>query len=76
MTTAEQETVSEAWATAFWKDMQPHLRSAVYCNYLGDEGEARARAAYGENYQRLAELKKKYDPTNFFNLNQNITPAS
>ncbi len=38
-------------------------------------GSARVRAAYGANYERLAELKKKYDPTNFFRLNQNIAPA-
>ena len=75
-TTAEQETVAEQWATAFWREMKPHLRSAVYSNYLADEGSERARAAYGENYQRLTELKRKYDPANFFSLNQNIPPAS
>jgi FAD/FMN-containing dehydrogenase len=47
----------------------------VYVNYLGDEGESRVMAAYGANYERLAALKKKYDPTNFFRLNQNIKPA-
>lgn len=74
--TAEQEKVAEAWATEFWRAMQPHLRSAVYSNYLADEGRERAKAAYGDNYKRLTELKRKYDPTNFFNLNQNILPAS
>jgi hypothetical protein len=43
-------------------------------NALGDEGEARSRSAYGENYVRLVALKTKYDPTNFFRLNQNIKP--
>ena len=74
--TAEQETVAEQWATDFWREMKPHLRSAVYSNYLADEGAERARATYGDNYQRLAELKRKYDPTNFFSSNQNIVPAS
>ena len=41
------------WGKEFWRAMQPFLRTAVYSNYLGDEGEARARAAYGVNYERL-----------------------
>jgi hypothetical protein len=56
--------------------VEPFLEQGVYVNYLGEEGEARVRAAYGANYQRLAALKRKYDPTNFFRLNQNIAPAS
>jgi len=47
---------------------------AAYVNDLGDEGEERAQSAYGENYARLVALKTKYDPTNFFRLNQNLTP--
>jgi FAD/FMN-containing dehydrogenase len=46
----------------------------VYVNNLGDEGEDRVRAAYGENYERLAALKRKYDPDNLLRLNQNIRP--
>ena len=44
-------------------------------NYLGDEGPAAVRASYGANYGRLAELKRKYDPDNFFQFNQNILPT-
>jgi hypothetical protein len=42
---------------------------------LSDEGEASARAAYGPNYERLAALKNKYDPSNFFRMNHNIRPT-
>lgn len=71
---ASQENV--AWARACYGIVEPFLEQGVYVNYLGEEGEARVRAAYGANYQRLAALKRKYDPTNFFRLNQNIVPAS
>ncbi len=71
-TPAEKKAASE-WVTRFGADIQPFSRGA-YINNLGDEGEGRARNAYGANYGRLAELKKKYDPTNFFHLNQNIAP--
>jgi hypothetical protein len=69
------EASAKEWGTSFWSAMQPYVRSAVYSNYLGDEGSARARASYGGNYERLTMLKRKYDPTNLFHLNQNIFPA-
>ena len=45
-------------------------------NDLENEGRARVRAAYGEKYQRLSMLKRKFDPDNFFRVNQNIPPAA
>jgi FAD/FMN-containing dehydrogenase len=54
--------------------MQPFSERGVYVNNLGEEGEDRIMAAYGLNYDRLAALKNKYDPTNLFHLNQNIKP--
>jgi len=42
---------------------------------LGEEGEARVKASYRDNYERLAAIKRAYDPTNFFHVNQNIKPA-
>jgi hypothetical protein len=56
--------------------MEPHSSGSVYVNFLGDEGAARVREAYGEaKYRRLAELKRVWDPQNLFHLNQNIPPA-
>lgn len=63
------------WARQCYRTAEPFLESGAYVNYLGDEGETRVRAAYGDNYARLVALKNKYDPTNFFRLNQNIRPA-
>jgi FAD/FMN-containing dehydrogenase len=64
-----------AWARDFFSAMQPHAGGRVYVNFLGEEGTERVRQAYGERqYERLVELKRAYDPTNFFRLNQNIEP--
>lgn len=62
------------WVTDFFAATQPFSSGEVYVNSL-DQGESRVREAYGPNYQRLAEIKAKYDPTNFFRCNQNILPA-
>jgi FAD/FMN-containing dehydrogenase len=64
------------WARDFFDALQPHAGGGVYVNFLGDEGQDRVRAAYGErNYERLARLKRAYDPANVFRLNQNILPG-
>jgi hypothetical protein len=63
------------WVEEFWKAARPYLSGRAYVNYLSQEGAERVREAYGPNYQRLAALKKKYDPSNFFRLNQNIEPS-
>jgi hypothetical protein len=64
------------WARDCFAAMRSHLEDAVYVNNLGSEGPARIHAAYGPNYQRLSELKARYDPTNLFRLNQNVTPQA
>jgi FAD/FMN-containing dehydrogenase len=56
--------------------MEPHLEKSVYVNNLGDEGPRRVHAAYGENYPRLAAVKRTYDPDNLFRANQNIDPST
>jgi FAD/FMN-containing dehydrogenase len=71
---AESDTNIQ-WTRAFFDAMQPFLADGVYVNYLGDEGQERVRAAYGTKYDRLVALKDKYDPTNFFRMNQNIRPS-
>jgi len=63
------------WVNKFWERTGSHSNGRVYVNYLEDEGNERVRAAYGPNYDRLVTLKNKYDPTNFFRLNQNIKPT-
>ena len=62
------------WARDLWNAVRPFSTGGVYANNLGDEGDERVRDAYGANYARLAAIKKQYDPTNFFRLNQNIRP--
>ncbi|HXH10318.1 MAG TPA: FAD-binding oxidoreductase [Alphaproteobacteria bacterium] len=66
-----------AWARDTYTAMQPFLASGRYVNYLDhdDSGDPVA-AAYGPNYRRLQALKAKYDPSNFFHMNQNIRPVS
>jgi hypothetical protein len=64
------------WTRDIFAGWEPYLAPAAYVNDLGDEGEERVRSAYGENYARLVALKAKYDPTDFFRLNQNIKPIS
>jgi FAD/FMN-containing dehydrogenase len=64
-----------AWARSYWSALSPY-HTSVYVNFLMDEGEERIRQAYGaKKYDRLKTLKRKYDPDNFFRLNQNIPPA-
>ncbi len=64
------------WVRDFWSALEPHQTSGVYVNFLMSEGEDRVREAYGaEKYDRLKELKRRYDPENLFRLNQNIPPG-
>jgi FAD/FMN-containing dehydrogenase len=71
----EDRAVREVWVSAFSKALQPH-DAAGYVNFLGNEGEARIRAAFpGSTWDRLAKIKATYDPTNLFRLNQNVPPA-
>jgi FAD/FMN-containing dehydrogenase len=66
----------EAWTSGYFLALRPGA-TGVYSNFLEDEGEDRIREAYpGLTYQRLAQVKRRYDPTNLFHRNQNIRPAA
>jgi hypothetical protein len=65
-----------AWAREFFNASAPYATGGVYVNFLTQDEVDRIPAAYGPNYDRLAQLKTKYDPTNLFRLNQNIKPAA
>lgn len=71
---AAQDEECIAWAREFADATTPLATGGVYVNFIS-EGEERVRAAYGANYDRLVELKNRYDPTNLFSLNQNIKPT-
>jgi FAD/FMN-containing dehydrogenase len=74
--TREEAPVHEEWTVATAAALQQGDRGA-YVNFLGDEGEAAVRAAYpGPTWERLAAVKRKYDPDNVFHLNQNVPPAA
>lgn len=73
---ADQTDRHIEWTRTFWRDMQPFASGGVYVNFLSEgEGDGRVRAAYPGIYERLVELKNKYDPTNLFRMNQNIRPT-
>jgi FAD/FMN-containing dehydrogenase len=64
------------FARKHWTSMLPHSSSGGYVNYLSnDSDDELIRGTFGKNYERLAAVKAKYDPTNFFHLNQNVKPA-
>jgi len=60
------------WAKEYWSALHPYSAGGAYINFMMEEGEDRIRATYGKNYDRLAKIKKRRDPTNFFRVNQNI----
>ncbi len=77
-TDPSQNDEAIAFGREFWAALERHSTGGVYLNFpgLGEEKEELVRAGYGVNYERLAALKAKYDPTNLFRMNMNITPAS
>jgi FAD/FMN-containing dehydrogenase len=64
-----------AWSKEYWRILHPFSAGGGYVNMMMDEGQERVKAAYRDNYARLAQVKAKYDPQNLFRLNQNIKPS-
>ncbi len=64
-----------AWVRETYAALGPYMAPRSYVGYLGDDESDRVRSAYGANYERLVEIKRRYDPNNLFRLNHNIDPA-
>lgn len=69
----QDDDINIAWARELYKNIEGYTNT-VYVNHLDGDDFSRIRTAYGPNYDRLKEIKKKYDPDNFFRLNNNIAP--
>jgi len=70
-----EDDANIAWVKDTIAALKPHMYDATYVNYMGADESKRVHAAYGPNWERLVELKRRYDPDNLFRLNQNIDPA-
>lgn len=62
------------WCKAYWEALHPYSSGGAYTNFMMDEGQERVQASYRHNFDRLVRIKTKYDPGNFFRVNQNIRP--
>lgn len=71
---AEADLITQ-WARDYWQELHPTSAGGAYVNFLMDEGQDRVKASYRGNYDRLAQVKARYDPENIFHINQNIAPA-
>jgi FAD/FMN-containing dehydrogenase len=60
------------WTKEYWSALHPYSLGAAYVNFMMEEGVDRIRATYRDSYDRLVAIKRKYDPDNFFHVNQNI----
>jgi hypothetical protein len=63
------------WCKDYWEAIHPYSSGGAYLNFIMNEGQDRIKASYKHNYDRLTKIKKKYDPNNFFRVNQNILPG-
>ena len=70
-----QNEANTAWVKDYYAATAPHSDEGVYVNFVADDDQDRVRANYGANYDRLAQVKRQYDPDNLFRNNQNIKPG-
>jgi len=63
------------WCKDYWEALHPFSSGGAYLNFIMNEGQDRIKASYKHNYDRLTKIKRKYDPENFFRINQNILPS-
>ena len=70
---ANSEKITQ-WCKNYWEGLHPYSAGGAYTSFMMDEGQERVKASYKHNYQRLAEIKNKFDPKNLFRVNQNIMP--
>jgi UDP-N-acetylenolpyruvoylglucosamine reductase len=63
------------WCRDYWDALHPFSAGGAYVNFMMEEGQDRVQATYRDNYQRLVSIKKRYDPNNFFRVNQNVRPV-
>ncbi|MEV6904387.1 FAD-binding oxidoreductase [Amycolatopsis sp. NPDC051372] len=63
------------WTKDYWTELHPTSAGGAYVNFMMEEGDDRVKAAYRDNYERLAQVKNRYDPENLFHINQNIRPS-
>jgi FAD/FMN-containing dehydrogenase len=68
---ANREAIT-SWTKDYWEALHPTSAGGAYVNFLMDEGQDRVKASYRDNYARLAQVKRRYDPHNLFHINQNI----
>lgn len=64
------------WVRDYYDSLRPHSQDVGYVNFMSSDDQAKVRANYGRNYDRLVEVKNQYDPTNLFRLNQNVAPSA
>ncbi len=72
---ANAELITE-WCKDYWEALHPYSAGGAYLNFIMDEGNDRVRASFRQNYDKLVQIKKKYDPQNLFRVNQNIKPSN